>query len=810
MTLSRHKPSKLERWASKFKSGKKDTKDAMINTDIILKQEQDALLHDQTPVTNKNVTRCICCGNELKYPVDIYKVKCLVCTTYLSLDEKDSEIKNDNLILSYKTFKETLKIDPSNSKVKIMLEEIFSSHSSLNQSFIQEKNRSVSYDSPNLNFYDIKKFYYKLDKFSNQDILYQVLKSSVYLLKHPPYKLKFHQLNWLLIMFENTLLGHTLAGTSKKGAKIDILCYEIVKRLIGIFSNLESSNLLYLLHWWSGLPKDEFENKINLINLYLSFHINRLHYHATYDKQGVHISPKETENDILYKENYHMDITPVDTIQVPVCMYNDSWHIKTACHLLSCFKLINNKYHKVSETQFYNSSVEHINIIQDFNIWQLNTKRDKKERNLHNLTADILIMEQKRGYLGVSVYNGVYAYPSFTISEYSFLIPLSCKIAVLEQDSKRLMNILAEEALISSLVEGTSKNNDAYLRLRVHRDNITKDSLHQIMKKSSDVRKQLRIEFVGEPGIDGGGIKKEWFSLIINDIFDPRRGLIDYDNEMGFANLSSNSHHFRLLYLLGEIIGMAISNSIILNIRFPTVMYKKLLGHKTEFKDLYEMEPTIFNNLKKLSKMSDTEIKQLQLTFEITFSGKNYELISNGKDTFVTGDNVSLYVEKYASFIVDGRIEEQFSHFSKGFHNVVDSKAFMMFSPKEAQKLIIGDENENMKYDLYLLQTVTQYTCCSEEDNVVIWFWSFFEDLNVRKQHKLMKFITGTDMIPPLGINSMHFKVTKLEDIQKYSERLPVSHTCFNEICIWEYKSKEILAGKFIMAINESEGFTLK
>lgn len=812
MALSQKKPSKFERWASKFKSGKKNAKNTTVYPATILKQEQIELPYENPQIaTQENAIHCVCCYKELRFPASVYKVKCLVCSTYLSLEDKDKDLERKSVepnILSHKTLKHELKRDTP--KARLLLDNAFSTVSSLNQLFILDKDKCISYNSPNLNFYEIKEFYRKLANLEQDTTLLRVLKDSVHLLQHPPYKLKYHQLNWPLIILENPILLHSLSGTSKKSPQINALCYEIVKRLIGVLSNLDSTTLSYLLHWWSRLPKEEFEIKIDLINLYISFHINRLHYHATYDKQGIRTSPNETEDDFLFKDNFQINITPINSIQIPVVMYANSWHLKTACQLLSYFYHINSKYHKVSETQFYNSSIERINIVQDFDIWQLNAKRSTRERNLHNLTTDILIMEQKREYLGVSSYNGVYECPLFTISGYSFLIPLSCKIAVLEQDSRKLMNRLAEEALIASMVEGTTKNNNVFLRIRVNRNNITKDSLHEIMKKSSDVRKQLRVEFVGEPGIDGGGIKKEWFSLIISDIFDSRRGLIEYDNEMGFANLSSTSKHFRLLYLLGEIIGMAISNGIILNIKFPRVMYKKLLGYKTEFSDLYELEPTIHKNLKKLLKMSEDEIKQLELNFEVTFNKRNYELITNGKNTLVTSENRNLYVEKYSSFILDGRIEEQFSHFSKGFYNVLGSRAFMMFSPSEVQKLVVGDDNENSKYDLYLLQTITQYTCCNEKDVVVIWFWQFFEDLNVEEQHNLMKFITGSDMIPALGINSMQFRVTKLKDTHKYSEKLPVSHTCFNEICIWEYKSKEILADKFTLAMNESEGFTLK
>lgn len=40
-----------------------------------------------------------------------------------------------------------------------------------------------------------------------------------------------------------------------------------------------------------------------------------------------------------------------------------------------------------------------------------------------------------------------------------------------------------------------------------------------------DFKKQLMIEFEGEQGMDEGGISKEFFQLIIGEIFNPDYGL---------------------------------------------------------------------------------------------------------------------------------------------------------------------------------------------------------------------------------------------------------------------------------------------
>ena len=41
-------------------------------------------------------------------------------------------------------------------------------------------------------------------------------------------------------------------------------------------------------------------------------------------------------------------------------------------------------------------------------------------------------------------------------------------------------------------------------------------------------------------------------------------------------------------------------------------------------------------------------------------------------------------------------------------------------------------------------------------------------------------------------------------------DRFPVSHTCFNELCVYGYSSRQKFIDKMVMAMNESEGFGIR
>lgn len=46
----------------------------------------------------------------------------------------------------------------------------------------------------------------------------------------------------------------------------------------------------------------------------------------------------------------------------------------------------------------------------------------------------------------------------------------------------------------------------------------------QIAKKQHDLKKKLKVSFTGEPGLDMGGLTKEWFLLLVRQIFQPNYG----------------------------------------------------------------------------------------------------------------------------------------------------------------------------------------------------------------------------------------------------------------------------------------------
>lgn len=114
-------------------------------------------------------------------------------------------------------------------------------------------------------------------------------------------------------------------------------------------------------------------------------------------------------------------------------------------------------------------------------------------------------------------------------------------------------------------------------------------------ENAADLKKQLVVEFEGEQGIDEGGLSKEFFQLVTEEVFNPDYAMFSYNAET--RNFWFNPTSFESdaqFTLIGIMLGLAIYNTVILDVRFPMVLYRKLMGCKGTFEDLQELDPTLY------------------------------------------------------------------------------------------------------------------------------------------------------------------------------------------------------------------------
>lgn len=154
------------------------------------------------------------------------------------------------------------------------------------------------------------------------------------------------------------------------------------------------------------------------------------------------------------------------------------------------------------------------------------------------------------------------------------------------------------------------------------------------------------VEFLGEQGIDEGGVSKEFFQLVVEQIFNPDYGMFVHQEETQTVWFNSTSFENEAQFtLIGIVLGLAIYNNIILAVNFPMVVYRKLMGIKGSFADLLDWNPTMYNSLNEMlnydgADMEDVFMQTFRISYTDVFGNMlTHDLKENADKIFVNQDN---------------------------------------------------------------------------------------------------------------------------------------------------------------------------
>jgi len=309
-----------------------------------------------------------------------------------------------------------------------------------------------------------------------------------------------------------------VVGTWEQGS-----AYGIVKRIMGLLSNLSNDCHRYLLSWFSRYNENPFRELIGLLQAFVNHRLERQHTRkrSNNNNNGAASMIPGLANNSEASAQLHaaLGLTPqVKQAEADSKLpsYTADWQIKSTARIMSLLFSANKSFHGersspldaqdidpnaisrrgmkhhgqlLSTSDFYNSMVDQADMVIDFDAWE--TSRDR-----------------------------------FTFCQYPFLLSVGSKIKIMEHDARRQMAVKEREAFFNSILR--DQNLDRHIMLKVRRDCLAEDSLKSISAVvgtgQEEIKKGLRVQFVGEEGVDAGGLRKEWFLLLVREIFDPSHG----------------------------------------------------------------------------------------------------------------------------------------------------------------------------------------------------------------------------------------------------------------------------------------------
>ncbi|XP_078576873.1 putative E3 ubiquitin-protein ligase HERC4 isoform X2 [Branchiostoma floridae x Branchiostoma japonicum] len=488
-----------------------------------------------------------------------------------------------------------------------------------------------------------------------------------------------------------------------------------------------------------------------------------------------------------YKYIAVMVITKLRTVDI-VEATSLSGDLNYSLKVLERLNRVNSQHEIVPHEQFYISEINGtVDIKRDYLMW----------------------LQQNRGYNNLPAVRGPH---DIYFCSFPFVFDAQAKTELLQTDAFLQMQLAVEEVQarnFQSLFLPIDPVNP-YLVLIVSRENLVQDTLNQLMKQSSpDLKKPLKVIFIGEEAIDAGGLKKEFFLLIIREVMDPKFGMFRYYEETHSVWFHDRSfEESSMFFLIGVLCGLAIYNSTIIDLHFPLALYKKLMKRNVTLDDLKQIQPDVGRGLEQLLGYNEDDFEDvfcLNFTIACEYYGsiETVELVKDGNNIPVTKENREEYVNAYVEHVLNKSVQNQFDAFGTGFHKVCGGKVLELFHPKELMAMVCGNEN----YDWDELEKNVEYKGVYHKNHpTILMFWDIFHQMTLEEKKKFLLFLTGCDKIPILGMKALKIYIQPTMGGDTF---LPAAHTCFNLLDLPMYKSREVLRVKLMQAIENTSGFGL-
>ena len=348
----------------------------------------------------------------------------------------------------------------------------------------------------------------------------------------------------------------------------------------------------------------------------------------------------------------------------------------------------------------------------------------------------------------------------------------------------------------------------------------------------------IRVRFlnrhgVEEPGVDGGGLFKDFLGALVAEAFDAKRGLFAETPERTlYPNPASETacgpDHLRRLEFLGAVLGKAVYEGILVDVPLAGFFLAKLRdGRPPELNDLATLDGETYRHLLSLKTLAPESVASLGLDFTATDQSRyasrggnahaTVELVPGGGEMTVTAANRGRYVHLMAYHLLHRQIKKQSAAFVSGFRSLIDPEMLRVFAPAELRLLISGAGGGLNVADL---AACTVYSGgYSAEHPAIAMLWRILNGFSPDDQRAFLRFVTACPNTPLLGFSQLapSFCVhragmsggSEAPEASADTNRLPTAATCMNMLKLPPYASEETAREKLLLAIHSESGFDL-
>jgi hypothetical protein len=257
----------------------------------------------------------------------------------------------------------------------------------------------------------------------------------------------------------------------------------------------------------------------------------------------------------------------------------------------------------------------------------------------------------------------------------------------------------------------------------IRRSHVFADGFAQLSHLHGALKSRIAITFTdafgeAEAGVDGGGIFKEFLSSLSSEVFHPEHHFFTttpdhlfypapaWERPSSSSPASATAHaaggspasptrdipdpeerHLAHLAFVGQMVGKALLESVLLDVEFAPVFLSKWLGKLAFFDDLATFDRDLYGSLQRLKRYTgDFQELCLFFCFEPATSATTnpiptpIPLIPGGEGVPVERSSVVRYVHLLAHYRLNLAIQRECRAFFNGLSDLIDPKWIRMFS----------------------------------------------------------------------------------------------------------------------------------
>ncbi|XP_047451530.1 probable E3 ubiquitin-protein ligase HERC3 [Mugil cephalus] len=347
---------------------------------------------------------------------------------------------------------------------------------------------------------------------------------------------------------------------------------------------------------------------------------------------------------------------------------------------------------------------------------------------------------------------------------------------------------------------------EQFFQLNLRRESLLEETFAQLAAAPPNtMKKPLMVFFDGDTAVSQVYRRDFFHQLFHDNMFLLKTEMFMFNDSKTLAWFPSREPTDELqrkLYVFGLLCGLALYNSVIIQLPFPLALFKKLLNVEPTLEDMMEFNPSVGQALQYIL---DHEDDDLGMCFTIDWDKTEVKLDPQNPGKPVTSENKKEFVDAYVNYAFNTSVERVYQEFERGFFQVCDRHLLKLFRPEELQGVLVGKDD----YDWEKMKRNTAYKWPYNNNHpTILMFWEVFDELSEDHKKKLFLFVTGFKRVPILGMDQILMTVRKCRvQSSSHDQHCPQALTCYSYLDLPSYSTREIMKEKLIEALESKRGF---